>query len=101
MAYKPDVSDARESPAIDIAQLLEQRGAVISYSDPHVEEVQHGEYRKSGITPAEAYAAGIDCALITTNHKAFDYAEIVERSPVVVDTRNALKGVKSEHVFRL
>lgn len=101
MAYKPNVSDFRESPAIDIAQLLEQRGAIVSYSDPHVERVEHGDFRKAGVTPDEAFAAGVDCAVITTNHHAFDYADIVKRSPLVVDTRNALKGNAATHIFRL
>jgi UDP-N-acetyl-D-glucosamine dehydrogenase len=101
MAYKPNVSDARESPALDIAQLLERRGAIVSYSDPYVPAVSHGDFSLQAITPDAAWAAGLDCALITTNHTAFDYAEIVRRAPLVVDTRNALKGLTGSHIFRL
>jgi UDP-N-acetyl-D-glucosamine dehydrogenase len=101
MAYKPDVSDARESPAIDIAQLLERRGGIVSYSDPHVPEIEHGDIRMVAVPADAAFADGFDCAVITTNHRDFDYAEIVARSPLIVDTRNALKGVPGAHIFRL
>ena len=101
MAYKPDVSDPRESPAIDIAQLLQRQGATVSYSDPHVPVVDHGDFRMEAVPEAAAFAQGFDCAVITTNHQAFDYATIVGRSPLVVDTRNVLKGYPQPHIFRL
>jgi UDP-N-acetyl-D-glucosamine dehydrogenase len=101
MAYKPDVNDARESPAIDIAQLLQKRGADVTYSDPFIPEVEHGEFRMSAIAPSEALARGVDCALITTNHKAFDYEEILKKAPLVVDSRNAYGKRKDAHIFRL
>jgi UDP-N-acetyl-D-glucosamine dehydrogenase len=101
MAYKPNVSDSRESPALDIAQLLQRRGALVSYSDPYVPVAEHGDFSLRAITPDEAWASGLDCALITTNHTVFDYAEIVRRAPLVVDTRNALKGLTGDHIFRL
>jgi len=101
MAYKPDVNDARESPAIDLAQLLMRRGATVTYSDPHVPSIaDHGVTLKA--VPADtALDAGFDCAVIATNHKAFDYDAIFKRSPLIVDTRNALKGRSSPHLFRL
>ena len=101
MAYKPDVNDARESPAIDLAQLLMRRGATVTYSDPHVPSIaDHGVTLKA--VPADAALdAGFDCAVIATNHKAFDYDAIFKRSPLIVDTRNALKGRSSPHLFRL
>ena len=101
MAYKGNVGDYRESPAIDIARLLEQRGAVVSYSDPHVPSVdEHGFVMTE--TPIDvALGSGIDCAVIVTDHRAFDYAALVARAPLIVDTRNALKGVSAAHVFRL
>jgi len=101
MAYKPDVSDSRESPALDIAQLLLQRGGIVSYSDPYVPVAEHGDLKLAAIPIEEAYARGIDCALITTNHAVFDYREIAERAPLIVDTRNALRDVKGAHIFRL
>jgi UDP-N-acetyl-D-glucosamine dehydrogenase len=101
MAYKPDVSDARESPAFDVAQLLQRRGAIISYSDPYVPIAEHGDFSLAGIPVEQAWSQGIDCAVITTNHRVFDYDEIVRRAPLVVDTRNALKGLTGDHIFRL
>jgi UDP-N-acetyl-D-glucosamine dehydrogenase len=101
MAYKANVGDYRESPAIDIARLLQQRGAEVSYSDPHVPAVDdHGFMMRE--TPLDAaLAAGIDCAVIVTDHEAFDYADLVRRAPLVVDSRNALKGLTEPHIFRL
>jgi UDP-N-acetyl-D-glucosamine dehydrogenase len=100
MAYKPDVGDARESPAIDIAQLLQRRGATVTYSDPHVPFVAHGDFQMEAVSGEEALASAPDCVVITTNHKVFDYAAIA-RAPMVVDTRNALKDVRGQHIFTL
>jgi UDP-N-acetyl-D-glucosamine dehydrogenase len=101
MAYKPDVSDPRESPAIDIADLLKKRGGVVSYSDPYVPEVDHGDFRMNAVDVEQAYLDGFDCAVITTHHKAFDYDALVDRAPLIVDTRNALKGRNGKHIFSL
>lgn len=101
VAYKQGVSDVRESPAIDIAHLLEGRGAILSYSDPFVPQFSEKTLVLEAITPDEALGGGIDCAVITTDHQGFDYADIARRAPAVVDTRNALKGVEGEHIFRL
>ena len=101
VAYKPGVSDTRESPALDILKLLLERGAVVRYTDPFVEVVTTGDLTLEAMTLEEALAGGIDCAVITTAHAQIDYAEIARRVPVVVDTRNALKRVKAGHIFRL
>lgn len=101
MAYKPNVSDTRESPAIDIADLLQRRGAVVSYSDPFVPSIREGSVALEAVSAERALAAGIDCAVITTDHPGVDYAGVARRAPVVVDTRNALAGVEGEHIFRL
>jgi UDP-N-acetyl-D-glucosamine dehydrogenase len=101
MAYKADVSDARESPALDIAELLRKSGAIVSYSDPYVPAVSNAGLALQAVSPEEAFAAGIDCAVIMTAHAAFDYEDLVRRAPLVVDTRNALKSVIGSHVFRL
>uniref|UniRef100_UPI003AF55C10 UDP binding domain-containing protein n=1 Tax=Rheinheimera sp. TaxID=1869214 RepID=UPI003AF55C10 len=103
MAYKPDVTDYRESPAIDVAELLERRGALVSYSDDFVPSMaaEHGHRERTAVPVAEALAQGFDCAVITTNHKTFDYDAIVKASPIVLDTRNALKGRSEPHIFRL
>jgi len=100
VAYKKDVSDLRESPALDVIELLQRRGAIITYSDPYVPQLHDGDLCLDA-TPEVEVAAGVDCAVICTDHTAFDYPAIVKRFPLVVDTRNALKGVVADHIFRL
>jgi UDP-N-acetyl-D-glucosamine dehydrogenase len=99
VAYKKDVSDMRESPALDILELLHRRGGVVTYTDPYVPKLQHGELNLCSIP--EEQSDGIDCAVICTNHRAFDYERIVARFPLIIDTRNALKGMQATHIFRL
>ena len=102
VAYKRNIDDVRESPALDIIHLLGKRGAIVSYSDPFVSSL-----RADGVVPAmnsidaEQAAAGADCVVIVTDHKGFDYAKIVERAKLIVDTRNALKGRVSDKIVRL
>ena len=101
ISYKPEVSDVRESPAIDIADLLLSRDAVVGFSDPFVTSVQEGSVALKGVSVDAALTAGIDCAVITTNHCGFDYKDIVRRAPLVVDTRNALAEFAGSHIFTL
>ena len=101
LAYKSDVSDVRESPAIDIALLLQERGAVLSYSDPYVPCLSEKTLALEAIDQATALTQGIDCAVITTDHSGFAYDEIARRAPVVVDTRNALNGIDADNIFTL
>ena len=100
VAYKKDVSDMRESPALDVLELLHRRGAIVTYTDPYVEAVTHGELDLAS-TPEQEAGPGIDCAVICTNHAVFDYQAMPQRFPLVVDTRNALKAVSAPNVFRL
>jgi UDP-N-acetyl-D-glucosamine dehydrogenase len=100
IAYKRDVNDMRESPALDIMELLKRRGANVSYTDPFVPELRHGTLDLRSIPETEA-AKGKDCAVIVTDHSVFDYRAIVDAYPLIVDTRNALKGEKSPKIFRL
>ncbi len=97
MAYKKDVDDPRESPSFVLLDLLQERGADVSYNDPHVPrlpEMRHHnvpDLRSSELT-AEFLAAQ-DCVLIATDHSSYDYDFIVRHAPLVLDTRNATKGV--------
>ncbi len=100
VAYKKDVSDMRESPALDVMELLAHRGARLSYTDPYVPRLQHGSLDLTSVEESKV-DGGIDCAVICTNHTAFEYASLPSRFPVVVDTRNALKGIAGTNVFRL
>ena len=101
MAYKANVSDIRESPAVDVAVLLQQRGALVSYSDPFVPAVCEGSLALRAVPAGEALADGIDCAVIVTAHDGVDYSAVARQAPLVVDTRNALAGVEGAHIFRL
>jgi UDP-N-acetyl-D-glucosamine dehydrogenase len=98
-AYKRDIDDMRESPALDVMLLLQKRGGIVTYSDPHVPYLRL-EGLKMEASP-ESVAADADCAVIITDHTAFDYKALVERAKLIVDTRNALKGVKSTKIVRL
>jgi UDP-N-acetyl-D-glucosamine dehydrogenase len=100
IAYKRDVNDMRESPALDVMELLKRRGATVSYTDPYVPEFEHGTLKLQSID-AETAAAACDCALIVTDHKVFDYPAMARAFPLIVDTRNALKGIESDKIFRL
>lgn len=100
VAYKRDIDDVRESPAIDVIRLLEQRGATVSYSDPFVEDLAHEGIglRSADLVPA---AAAADAVVIITDHAKFDYAALVEQARLIVDTRNALKKFSSPKIVRL
>ena len=101
MAYKPNVGDVRESPALDILELLTRQGATVSYTDPYVATLKHGSETLRSIPQAEAIAAAADCYVICTNHDAFDYTAIGRSGALFVDTRNALKDRTEPTIFRL
>ena len=84
-----------------MALLLARKGAIVSYSDPFISRYEEGGLKLEAIDERAALDAGFDCAIITTNHRAFDFDALVARSPLVVDTRNALKGRSGAHIFRL
>jgi UDP-N-acetyl-D-glucosamine dehydrogenase len=99
VAYKRDIDDVRESPALDIIHLLLRRGASVSYSDPYVPEISvDGAILKAG---GDSELTEADCVLIVTDHKAFDYPGLPGKAKLVVDTRNALKGIVSGNIVRL
>jgi UDP-N-acetyl-D-glucosamine dehydrogenase len=99
-AYKRNIGDVRESPALDIILLLERRGARITYSDPFVSELQLDGHQLKA-QDAVQLSGEADCVVIITDHDGFDYAAVVERARLVVDTRNALKNHPSSKVVRL
>jgi UDP-N-acetyl-D-glucosamine dehydrogenase len=99
VAYKRDIDDVRESPALDILHLLMRRGARVTYYDPYVPEL-HVEGTEMRLQ-SEDLTEAADCVLIVTDHKVFDYAAMVERARLIVDTRNALKHFVSTKIVRL
>jgi UDP-N-acetyl-D-glucosamine dehydrogenase len=101
VAYKRDNDDLRESPSLTIIELLQQRGAHVEYNDPFFPTVGRG--RKYALdmtcTPLERIPE-FDCVVIVTDHSQYDYAGIVEKAKLVVDTRNATKGIAAAHIVR-
>jgi UDP-N-acetyl-D-glucosamine dehydrogenase len=99
VAYKRNIEDMRESPALDILLLLQKRGGLMSYSDPHVPELRLDGLKLESLP--EAAAADADCVVIVTDHSAFDFDAVLASAPLIVDTRNALKGRQSPKITRL
>jgi UDP-N-acetyl-D-glucosamine dehydrogenase len=101
VAYKPDIDDERESPALKIIDEVAQKGATISYHDPFVEEVETTAGRKYKSTKLTAeLIQQTDCVVITTNHTSFDIGWVVDNAGLVVDLRNAVTW-KSDKVYKL
>jgi len=99
VAYKKDIDDLRESPSLTIIELLQKDGAVVSYNDPFFEFVGKGRHYDLQMknTPLENLGQ-YDCVLIVTDHTDYDYKRIVNESKLVVDSRNATKGIKSPKI---
>ena len=97
MAYKKDVDDPRESPGFELMDLLLKKGAVVQYNDPHIPVLppmrHYPHLRMSSQELTAEYLESQDCVLIVTDHSAYDWAWIAEHAPLIVDTRNAMKGV--------
>ncbi|WP_152053738.1 nucleotide sugar dehydrogenase [Tautonia marina] len=104
MAYKKDVDDPRESPGFELMELLLARGADVSYHDPHIPVLpsmrKYPNLRMESQPLTPEYLASRDCVLIVTDHSAFDWPWIVAHAPLVIDTRNATRGV-TEHRDRI
>ena len=101
VAYKKDIDDLRESPSLTIIELLRQRGALVSYNDPFFPYVGRGRHYDLDLhcVPLDDLAQ-FDCVLIVTDHSDYDYARIVQESSLVIDTRNATKGIVSANIVR-
>jgi UDP-N-acetyl-D-glucosamine dehydrogenase len=104
ISYKRDIDDMRESPALDVIHLLQKAGAEVTYADPYVPVLPAhdwpGGVEMRSVTLDRKTMASADCVVIVTDHKVFDYDEIVLGSKLVIDTRNATK-IRAEHVVRL
>lgn len=88
IAYKRDVNDIRESPALDIIHLLEEKGAVVEYHDPHVPSYHHEGAARTGIVDLESGIKTADCVIIVTDHSAYDWNAIRTNASLIVDTRH-------------
>ena len=102
-AYKPNVDDIRESPALDIIGLLRQKGADVVYHDPYIQKIQHDDWYLESVSDILESASNADCVVIVTDHSSYDYAAILQHASLIVDTRNALgeMGRRNPQVVRL
>jgi UDP-N-acetyl-D-glucosamine dehydrogenase len=101
VAYKKDIDDLRESPALTIIELLQKEGAQVSYNDPYFPMIGKGRHYDLQMKCASMENLGqYDCVLIVTDHSDYDYAKIVRESQLVIDTRNATKGIQDPKIVR-
>ena len=101
LAYKRDIDDLRESPSLIIIELLRDKGAEVSYNDPYFPTVGHGRHYALNMTNTPLENLGqYDAVMIVTDHSSYDYRAIVEQSQLVIDTRNATKGIDSPKIVR-
>jgi UDP-N-acetyl-D-glucosamine dehydrogenase len=101
MAYKKDIDDLRESPSLTIIELLRHEGAEVLYNDPYFPTVGRGRHYNLNMTCTPLDNLGqYDCVLIVTDHSDYNYEEIVENSQLVVDSRNATKGIISDKIVK-
>ena len=101
MAYKPDIDDVRESPALDVYALLEAKGATVKFHDPYVSEIKFDSRIETSIDLDMDALSKFDCVVITTNHSEYDVQAIVENAQLIVDTRNATAGLGNGDIIRL
>ena len=101
VAYKPGVNDIRESPALNVMRLLLDKGAHLSYTDPYIPAIREEGLELDSLPLRNGSLADLDCVVILTHHREFDYAEVARTAPLVVDTRNALAGVRGDNIVRL
>jgi len=101
VAYKPNVSDVRESPALDIIHLLQARGAKVQYHDPHVPNLLHEGVALHSMELTDTAVSAADCVIIVTHHSTFDWPRIAAHARLIVDTRNALTAEPVGRLVRL
>jgi UDP-N-acetyl-D-glucosamine dehydrogenase len=101
IAYKRDIDDLRESPALTIFQLLQQAGAEVAYNDPYFPTVGAGRHYslRTHSTPLDQIPT-FDCTLLLTDHSAYDIRTLVAQSRLFIDTRNATRGLNSPNIIR-
>jgi UDP-N-acetyl-D-glucosamine dehydrogenase len=101
LAYKRDIDDLRESPSLTIIELLREKGAQVCYNDPFFPKVGHGRHYDLNMTNTPLdHLDQYDAVMIVTDHTSYDYRAIVEQSKLIIDTRNATKGIVSPKIVR-
>jgi UDP-N-acetyl-D-glucosamine dehydrogenase len=101
IAYKADIDDVRESPALDIMHMLREQGAAVAYHDPYVPVLNSELFSLASRPLTRAELRRADCVVITTAHRAIDWKLVARASRLVVDTRNALASYSAPHVFKI
>jgi UDP-N-acetyl-D-glucosamine dehydrogenase len=93
VAYKRDIDDMRESPALDVIRLLEERGAEVDYHDPHVPSYRDDGRERKGVELTDDLLKRSDAVVIITDHRSVDYKRLIAKCRLIVDTRNALSRI--------
>lgn len=93
IAYKKDISDVRESPALDIFRILERKGAILSYNDPYIPKFSEDKINLTSVELSEDLLESMDCTILVANHSSYDYQWLVDHSNIFVDTRNVTKNL--------
>ncbi len=93
VAYKKDIDDMRESPALDVIRMLEEQGAVVAYHDPHVASFREDGHERASVALTDEELAAADAVVIVTDHSSLDYQRVVNLAALLVDTRNATAGL--------
>jgi UDP-N-acetyl-D-glucosamine dehydrogenase len=101
VAYKSDIDDTRESPALDIIHILESKGAIVDYSDPNVPALKADSIDKRSVELSDETLGSYDCAIVVAAHKDFEYEGIVANSRLIIDTRNALSSKSATNIRRI
>jgi UDP-N-acetyl-D-glucosamine dehydrogenase len=96
-AYKPDIDDLRESPALDVMGLLEQKGGTVFYHDPFIPKIDHDGIVRESVPDVNQAIKSVDCVVIITNHSCYDYVSLLKEARLIVDTRNALGKLSREN----
>lgn len=105
LAYKKDVNDTRESPSFDLIRLLEEKGALVDYNDPHfpiAPKTRRYRLERASIPLTPENLASYDCVVIATDHSSYDASFILEHAPLIIDTRNLIgkAGIKDDKVIK-
>lgn len=102
-AYKPDVDDLRESPALDVIETLRYKGGEVGFHDPYIPTISYNDWQLDRVDDLMQSVAEADCVLVITNHQLYPYKEIADQASLIVDTRNTFAdhGIVEEHIFPL
>jgi UDP-N-acetyl-D-glucosamine dehydrogenase len=96
-AYKPNIDDLRESPALDVMGLLLAKGAAVNYHDPYIPQIKHDTINLTSVTDLMSTVREADCVVIVTDHSTYDYKAILDQAKLIVDTRNATGKIAKNH----